>query len=197
MNDSMTHEIADRGTDREFEARLAWTEACDDEGEPTELVGELTVRIADDDDQLQATLSVPVSGRPDTLDTQLDAALMATGWERTDEVQSWPATSGAEGRCPVRRAAAKVDLYEDNAGGLYLHLRGTGRAYSGFEHLDDATFAADAAALAAAEDGDWTMPVTDVADLEHPETRLVATWTAGTVELVASRGRAAARYLGE
>lgn len=88
-----------------YEAELRWTEAVDEDGIPRALEGECVVLVRDDDDDRDVeTLYVPVSGLPETLDEQLDSALSAAGWRRTEDIRSWTDQDVAHGRCAVARA---------------------------------------------------------------------------------------------
>lgn len=76
---------------------------------------------------------------------------------------------------------AVIDLYEDNAGGLYLRREGEESAYAGLEYTNS-SFTGDAAELADdAQPPGWNVPVCSAADLDRPETRLVASWEDGNV----------------
>lgn len=100
-------------------AYLRWTETLDVDREPVALAGTLEIVIKDGDRLEAARLETPVSGAPQALDVQLDAALRAFGWERTSEVAAWPATPSQDGtgnvggRCAVRRTRLAVEFLEE------------------------------------------------------------------------------------
>lgn len=86
-----------------------------------------------------------------------------------------------------------VKLYEDNAGGLYLHKDGTETVWSGLQRVQGGRFADDAATLADGDTSDWaldTYPATEIDD-----TNMVAIYQGGKVEIVGRPGLAAEIYL--
>lgn len=70
-----------------------------------------------------------------------------------------------------------IDLYETNGGQLLMWVRGAGRGYDVTDAHRESTFAADAAALARGEDGDWTVPQIESAPEQTPTCRRVAAWS--------------------
>ena len=97
-----------------------------------------------------------------------------------------------------------IDLWEDNAGGLYLHPEGADIVYAGVEQAGSA-FAADAAEMAASGGeypASWDVEACSPSVLAHDEARIVASWEDGKISLQADAvrggapGRAAREYLG-
>lgn len=93
-----------------------------------------------------------------------------------------------------------VDLYEDNAGHLYLAWNGQAWEIETSRYSD---FADDAESLTAGIVDTDDLDDVDLDDLieqthlSHDATRHVATWTAGAVTVHGRPGGAAARYLNE
>lgn len=101
-----------------------------------------------------------------------------------------------------------VDLYETGGGALFLNLRGSLVVYGDFEHIGmygaqaENLFPANAAALAAGETADWTVPrfdgqefLDEIQDDKLNGGGLVATWENGTVTIHGKPGRAAQMFL--
>ncbi len=97
-----------------------------------------------------------------------------------------------------------IDLWEDNAGGLYLHPEGADIVYAGVEQAGSA-FAADAAEMAASGGEyppSWDVEACSPSVLARDEARIVASWEDGKISLQADAvrggapGRAAREYLG-
>ena len=90
--------------------------------------------------------------------------------------------------------AAEVRLYEDNGGGLHIVANGT--QWSGLEEVDPegASFAEDAEAVILGDTNDWSMPMSNIVDVE--DCVLIATFTGGAVAVEdAPAGVAGALYL--
>lgn len=101
----------------------------------------------------------------------------------------------------------KVTLYEDNAGGLYLHAETMDTYFGDAEQPHGTTFADDAMTLQEPimvsdymASGNWNLPEYPIEELneslEHPEFHAVAEYIYGTVKILHPPGRSAERYLG-
>lgn len=74
-----------------------------------------------------------------------------------------------------------VQLYEDNAGGLYLNVKRGNKIYCGLE-LAGSEFYNDAVALLSGNVDDWTVDTTE--SIEHHETKLIAVYNDGQVYIM-------------
>ena len=88
---------------------------------------------------------------------------------------------------------ASVQLYEDNAGGLYLYHPRTGTVWAGLQNVQGASFSEDAAAIEAGETADWNLET--YPDSELDGTELVATFHKGGVSDFGNARRSARAYL--
>jgi hypothetical protein len=90
----------------------------------------------------------------------------------------------------------KVELYESNAGHLFL-VHG-GKVWAGLEAVNS-FFAQDAEAILRGDTDDWTVEQYDAPNTEeflHPETRMIAVYEDGRVTTTNFRGAAGKRYVG-
>ena len=74
---------------------------------------------------------------------------------------------------------ASVELYEDNAGGLYLYQPSTGTVWAGLQNVRGASFGEDAAAIERGETADWNLDTYPASEVEEME--LAATFDKGFV----------------
>lgn len=85
----------------------------------------------------------------------------------------------------------KIELVENNAGGLFISADGV-KWFDATPVQDDSNFADDAAALSAGDTADWTL---DTYELDAAPGELVAIWEAGKVTICGNCGTAAKIYL--
>ena len=88
---------------------------------------------------------------------------------------------------------ASVNLYEDNAGGLYLYQPSTGTVWAGLQNVQGSSFGEDAAAIEAGETADWNLDTYPASEVEGTE--LVASFDKGGVSDFGNAQRSARAYL--